>query len=99
MITPQTWVERDPTLKDMAKILKTKEGTNTQISHGLMGYPVLMSADIMMFNANAVPVGKDQVAAGVRKAGLGCARAQRLNDRGRASHHEVHGIGGNREVG
>lgn len=62
MVTPQNWVERDPTLKDMAKILKTKEGTNTQISYGLMGYPVLMSADIMMFNAELVPVGKDQVA-------------------------------------
>ena len=62
MITPQNWVERDPTLKDMAKILKIKEGLNSQIPFGLMGYPVLMSADIMMFNANAVPVGKDQVA-------------------------------------
>lgn len=62
MVTPQTWVERDPTLKDMAKILKTKEGTNTQISFGLMGYPVLMSADIMAFNASVVPVGKDQLA-------------------------------------
>lgn len=62
MVTPQNWVERDPTLKDMAKILRTKEGANSQISFGLMGYPVLMSADIMMFNANFVPVGKDQVA-------------------------------------
>lgn len=62
MITPQNWVERDPTLKDMAKILKTKEGTNTQISYGLMGYPVLMSADIMAFNADVVPVGYDQLA-------------------------------------
>lgn len=62
MITPQNWVERDPTLKDMAKILKTKEGTNTQISFGLMGYPVLMSADIMTFNASVVPVGHDQLA-------------------------------------
>lgn len=62
MVTPQNWVERDPTLKDMAKILHTKEGTNSQISYGLMGYPVLMSADIMMFNATAVPVGIDQVA-------------------------------------
>ena len=59
MVTPQNWVERDPTLKDMAKILRTKEGANSQISYGLMGYPVLMSADIMMFNANAVPVGID----------------------------------------
>lgn len=62
MVTPQNWVERDPTLKDMAKILKTKEGANTQISYGLMGYPVLMSADIMMMNASAVPVGQDQLA-------------------------------------
>ena len=62
MVTPQNWVERDPTLKDMAKILRTKEGANSQISYGLMGYPVLMSADIMMFNAEAVPVGIDQVA-------------------------------------
>ncbi|MCD8377471.1 MAG: tryptophan--tRNA ligase [Candidatus Gastranaerophilales bacterium] len=62
MVTPQNWVERDPTLKDMAKILKTKEGTNTQISYGLMGYPVLMTADILMFNADLVPVGIDQVA-------------------------------------
>lgn len=62
MVTPQNWVERDPTLKDLAKILRTKEGTNSQISYGLMGYPVLMSSDIMMFNANFVPVGIDQVA-------------------------------------
>ena len=62
MVTPQNWVERDPTLKDMAKILRTKEGQNSQISYGLMGYPVLMSADIMMMNAHAVPVGIDQVA-------------------------------------
>ncbi len=62
MITPQNWVERDPTLKDMAKILKTKEGQGSQINYGLMGYPVLMSADIMMMNADLVPVGSDQVA-------------------------------------
>jgi len=64
MITPQNWVERDPTLKDMAKILRSKEGEglNSQISYGLMGYPVLMSADIMALNAQNVPVGIDQVA-------------------------------------
>lgn len=62
MVTPQNWVERDPTLKDMAKILRTKEGANSEVSYGLMGYPVLMSSDIMMFNASAVPVGIDQVA-------------------------------------
>ncbi len=62
MVTPQNWVERDPTLKDMAKILKNKEGQNSQIGFGLMGYPVLMSADIMAVNAHYVPVGIDQVA-------------------------------------
>ena len=62
MITPQNWVERDPTLKDMAKILKTKEGMGTQVNYGLMGYPVLMTADILLFNAELVPVGIDQVA-------------------------------------
>lgn len=62
MITPQNWVERDPCLKDMAKILKSKDGQGSQINYGLMGYPVLMSADIMMFNADCIPVGIDQVA-------------------------------------
>lgn len=62
MITPQNWVERDPCLKDMAKILKSKDGQGSQINFGLMGYPVLMSSDIMMFNADFVPVGIDQVA-------------------------------------
>lgn len=62
MITPQNWVERDPCLKDMAKILKNKDAQGSQINYGLMGYPVLMSADIMMFNADYIPVGIDQVA-------------------------------------
>lgn len=74
MVTPQNWVERDPTLKDMAKALRIKAGAsadseeankellNSQISYGLMGYPVLMSADIMALNAQCVPVGIDQVA-------------------------------------
>lgn len=62
MVTPQNWVERDPTLKDLAKVLRTKEGANTQVSYGLMGYPVLQAADILIVNASYVPVGKDQVA-------------------------------------
>ena len=61
MITPQNWVERDPTLKDMAKALRLKGSGESQVSYGLLGYPVLMTADIMMFNANYVPVGIDQV--------------------------------------
>ncbi len=62
MVNPQKWIERAPTLKDMAKILKSKEGTNSQIGFGLMGYPVLMTADILAVNAHYVPVGIDQVA-------------------------------------
>ena len=65
MITPNNWVERDPTLKDMVKILKNKDNTsdnNVQMSYGLLGYPVLMSADIMAMNAAFVPVGIDQLA-------------------------------------
>ena len=56
MVTPQNWVERDPTLKDMAKILKNKDGQNSQIGFGLMGYPVLMSADIMAVNTSGFAV-------------------------------------------
>jgi tryptophanyl-tRNA synthetase len=69
MITPQNWVERDPTLKDMVKILRgdAEEPVTTQdlsglISYGLLGYPVLQSADILGFNASLVPVGQDQLA-------------------------------------
>ena len=69
MITPQNWVERDPTLKDMVKILRKEPGELEEnqdisgiISYGLLGYPVLQSADILGFNASLVPVGHDQLA-------------------------------------
>ncbi len=62
MITPQNWVERDPTLKDLAKIMKDKNENMSNLSYGLFGYPVLMTADILNFNADLVPVGVDQVA-------------------------------------
>lgn len=69
MITPQNWVERDPTLKDMVKILRgdVEESEDAQsysglISYGLLGYPVLQTADIIQFNASLVPVGTDQLA-------------------------------------
>lgn len=67
MITPQNWVERDPTLKDMIKALRGNkeeetEDTSAIVSYGLMGYPVLQTADILQFNASLVPVGKDQLA-------------------------------------
>ena len=63
MITPQNWVERDPTLKDLAKMIRAGEDeTKPNISYGFLGYPVLMSADILSFNVDYVPVGIDQVA-------------------------------------
>lgn len=64
MITPQNWVERDPTLKDLTKIIRGDgSGAKTDtVSYGLLGYPVLMSADILTFNTDVVPVGIDQVA-------------------------------------
>lgn len=61
MVTPQRWVEREPTLKDMVKMLSSDEGeANENITYGLLGYPVLMTADILAFKAQLVPVGKDQ---------------------------------------
>ncbi len=66
MITPQNWVERDPTLKDMVKIIRgtadNEEKPSNICNYGLLGYPVLMTADILTFNADLVPVGIDQVA-------------------------------------
>lgn len=62
MITPQNWVERDPTLKDLAKIMKYRQENVSNLSYGLFGYPVLMTADILTFNSDFVPVGIDQVA-------------------------------------
>jgi len=69
MITPQNWVERDTTLKDMVKMLRgnAEESESAQtysglVSYGLLGYPVLQTADIIQFNATLVPVGKDQLA-------------------------------------
>lgn len=69
MITPQNWVERDTTLKDMVKMLRgnKEESSEAQaypglVSYGLLGYPVLQTADIVQFNASLVPVGTDQLA-------------------------------------
>lgn len=61
MITPQNWVEREPTLKDMVKMLAADEAeAKEKVTYGLLGYPVLMTADILAFRAGLVPVGKDQ---------------------------------------
>jgi tryptophanyl-tRNA synthetase len=56
MITPLGWLERVPTYKDQIEQLRSKElGT-----HGFLGYPVLMTADIALYRAQLVPVGEDQ---------------------------------------
>lgn len=61
MITPHNWVEREPTLKDMVRMLAADESeAREKATYGLLGYPVLMSADILSFKGQLVPVGKDQ---------------------------------------
>lgn len=57
MITPLGWLERVPTYKEMRQELVDKD-LNT---YGFLGYPVLQSADILLYNAQKVPVGEDQV--------------------------------------
>ncbi len=58
MITPLSWVERCPTWKD---ILAQKDLKDEFRSYGRLGYPVLQAADILLYQANVVPVGKDQL--------------------------------------
>lgn len=61
MVTPQNWVEREPTLKDMVRMLaQDEEEAREKATYGLLGYPVLMTADILTFKGELVPVGKDQ---------------------------------------
>lgn len=57
MLAPKNWIERDATIKSKIKYYKNNKRQNSQISFGLMGYPILMSADIMAINAHYVPVG------------------------------------------
>jgi tryptophanyl-tRNA synthetase len=56
MLTPQSWLERVPTYKEMVEQL----GLDSP-SYGLLGYPLLQSADILMYKPEWVPVGVDQV--------------------------------------
>jgi len=58
MITPIGWLERVPTYKDQQEMLKEKD----LATYGFLGYPLLQSADILMYKAGMVPVGEDQVA-------------------------------------
>lgn len=57
MITPLGWLERVPSYKDQQDKLKEKD----LATHGFLGYPVLQSADILIYGATKVPVGEDQV--------------------------------------
>ena len=58
MVTPVTWLERVPTYKDQMEQLKDKDLS----TYGFLGYPLLQSADILMYRPEFVPVGEDQVA-------------------------------------
>ena len=58
MFTPLPWLERVPTYKDQQEQLREKD-LNT---YGFLGYPLLQSADILLYQPDYVPVGQDQVA-------------------------------------
>ena len=56
MITPLSWLERNPTHKEQLKEVKDKDLS----TYGFLGYPVLQTADIIIYKADMVPVGVDQ---------------------------------------
>jgi tryptophanyl-tRNA synthetase len=58
MITPLGWLERVPSYKEMQENIANKDLTN----FGFLGYPVLMASDILLYQADFVPVGQDQQA-------------------------------------
>ena len=57
MITPVPWLERNPTYKEKQEQIEGRDLS----THGFLGYPVLQAADILLYKADAVPVGKDQL--------------------------------------
>src|SRR3954471_21720612 len=57
MITPVGWLERVPTYKDQQQKMSDRDLSN----FGFLGYPVMQSADILIYRSNMVPVGEDQV--------------------------------------
>ncbi|RMH74182.1 MAG: tryptophan--tRNA ligase [Gemmatimonadetes bacterium] len=65
MVTPTPWLIRNPTLKEQARdmgLIKSEDDTEmATIDYGYLGYPVLQSADILLYKADTVPVGADQV--------------------------------------
>lgn len=56
MLTPVSWLERNPTYKEQIQELKERDLS----TYGFLGYPVLQAADIIMYKAHRVPVGVDQ---------------------------------------
>ncbi len=58
MITPLGWLERVPTYKDQQEKLRERD----LATYGFLGYPLLQSADVLIYRAGGVPVGEDQVA-------------------------------------
>jgi tryptophanyl-tRNA synthetase len=58
MITPLSWLERVPTYKDQQEQLKEKD----LATYGFLGYPLLQTADILLYKPRYVPVGADQIA-------------------------------------
>ena len=65
MIVPTPWLLRNPTIKEQARELGLISGEDdsemAQLNYGLLGYPVLQAADILLYRARGVPVGVDQV--------------------------------------
>ncbi len=57
MITPLSWLERNPTYKELKEELREKDLSTS----GFLGYPVLQAADIVLYHADKVPIGEDQL--------------------------------------
>lgn len=60
MITPLSWLERVPTYKAQVDQFREQQGKDIT-THGFLGYPLLQGADILLYLANYVPVGEDQL--------------------------------------
>lgn len=56
-ITPLGWLERNPTYKEQLREIKVRDLQ----TYGFLGYPVLQAADILLYHAEAVPIGEDQL--------------------------------------
>lgn len=56
-ITPLGWLERNPTYKEQLREIKTRDLQ----TYAFLGYPVLQAADILLYKANAIPIGEDQL--------------------------------------